>query len=189
MRTKLIVGLGNPGKKYDGTRHNIGFDVLSRLARLHGLPSPSKKFEGEITQWKVAGLSVALLWPQTFMNLSGGSVVKAADFFKVANEDMLVVCDDFNLDLAKLRFRPRGSAGGQKGLADILQRRGTQEIPRLRVGVGPVPEKWDAAGFVLGKFSKSEQEIVDAAVRTAAEGTEMWIEQGIEACMNRYNGN
>lgn len=186
---KLIVGLGNPGRKYEDTRHNVGFEVLDRLARTQGATGASKKFEGEFVQVNLAGSAALLLWPHTFMNLSGASVRKAADFYKVANDDILVVCDDFNLPLAKLRFRPGGSAGGQKGLADILRQQGTQEISRLRVGVGPVPENWDPAGFVLGKFDKAERKELDPAIDRAVAGVQLWSEQGTAVCMNRYNGN
>ncbi|MCA9245641.1 MAG: aminoacyl-tRNA hydrolase [Planctomycetales bacterium] len=185
---KLVVGLGNPGKKYEATRHNIGFDVLNHFSQLHGATGRTKKFEGEIAQVQVVGMSVLLLWPHTFMNLSGASVRKAADFYKVASRDILVVCDDFNLPLAKLRFRPQGSSGGQKGLADILRQVGVDQIARLRVGVGPVPEQWDPAAFVLGRFNKAEQDEILPAIRKASDGIATWIDQGIDACMNRYNG-
>ncbi len=121
------------------------------------------------------------------MNLSGGSVLAARDFYKLANEEVLVVCDDFNLPFGKLRFRSEGSAGGQKGLSDIISRLGDEAVSRLRVGVGPVPVNWDPADFVLGKFNKAELPIIEPTVALAADGVESWIGLGIKECMNRYN--
>jgi len=184
---KLIVGLGNPGRKYAETRHNIGFDVLSNLARkLHADP-PREKFEGYLAEAREGTDRILLLWPQTFMNLSGASVGKVRDFYKIDHREILVIADDFNLPLGKLRYRARGSAGGQKGLADILRRLGTEEVDRLRIGVGPVPRGWDPAKFVLGKFSGKESETVEAMVRQATASVVDWIRQGIDYCMNTYN--
>ena len=121
------------------------------------------------------------------MNLSGGSVLAARDFYKLANAEVLIVCDDFNLPLGKLRFRSEGSAGGQKGLADIITRLGDEAVPRLRVGVGPVPANWDPADFVLGRFNKEELPIIEPTVTRAADAVEDWIGLGIAECMNRYN--
>jgi len=131
---KLIVGLGNPGKKYEDTRHNVGFEVVCELIRRYQPGRPKTKFQGEYYESRISDESALLLMPHTFMNLSGGSVQKARDFYKIENADILVICDDLNLALGRLRFRPKGSAGGQNGLADILQRLGTQQVSRLRVG-------------------------------------------------------
>jgi peptidyl-tRNA hydrolase, PTH1 family len=184
---KLVVGLGNPGRKYEGTRHNIGFAVLKELAQRHKAAKPRTNFQGGITETEFRGQRVLLLWPQTFMNRSGGSVLAARDFYKLTDERVLIVCDDFNLPLGKLRFRAEGSSGGQKGLADIITRLGDETVPRLRVGVGPVPANWDPADFVLGKFNKQELPIVDTNVARAADGIEDWVGLGIAECMNRYN--
>ena len=184
---KLVVGLGNPGRKYEGTRHNIGFAVLNELARRHGAARPKTNFQGEISETEFCGQRVLVLWPQTFMNRSGGSVLAARDFYKLTNERVLIVCDDFNLPLGKLRFRAEGSSGGQKGLADIITRLGDETVPRLRVGVGPVPANWDPADFVLGKFNKQELPIVETNTAHAADGVEDWVGLGITECMNRYN--
>ena len=113
----------------------------------------------------------------------------ASDFFKVAVEDLLVVCDDFHLPVETLRFRPKGSAGGQKGLADIIRRLGTESVPRLRIGVGPLPDRWNAADFVLSKFHRSEGAAIEQTVRRAADSVAVWAEQGIEDCMNRFNAS
>ena len=121
------------------------------------------------------------------MNLSGGSVLAARDFYKLNNEEVLIVCDDFNLPLAKLRFRSEGSAGGQKGLADVVDRLGTQAVPRLRIGVGPLPANWDPVDFVLGRFTADEEPTIASVIPNAADAIEDWIGTGIATCMNKYN--
>jgi len=184
---KLIVGLGNVGRKYDQTRHNVGFDVLNRLADRHGEGAAKDKFDGRLMEARIGSDRVLLLWPQTFMNLSGQSVRSAVDFYKLRLADLLVVCDDFNLPLGRLRFRREGSAGGQNGLADIIRRLGTEEFSRLRVGIGPVPDGWNAADFVLGKFAAAEKDISNEVVNRAADGAECWVASGVEMSMNRFN--
>jgi PTH1 family peptidyl-tRNA hydrolase len=184
---KLVVGLGNPGRKYEGTRHNVGFVVLQLLARRRNADRLKANFQGETTEIDLAGERTILLWPQTYMNLSGASVLAARDFYKLSDRDVLVVSDDFNLPLGKLRMRTQGTAGGQKGLADILKRLGSDAIPRLRIGVGPVPPNWDPADFVLGKFTAQESTIIESATEQAADAVEDWVELGAEKCMNRYN--
>jgi peptidyl-tRNA hydrolase, PTH1 family len=189
---KLVVGLGNPGRKYEGTRHNVGFEVLAELTRRHGPLKLKSAFRGEVADVNIASAGGAdqrllLLWPQTYMNLSGASVLEARDFYKLSNEKILVVCDDFNLPLAKLRVRPSGSAGGQKGLDNIVLRLGTEDIPRLRIGVGPVPEHFNGADFVLGKFTRQEIPEVQQALVRAAEAVETWARDDIQLCMNRFN--
>ena len=148
----MIVGLGNPGQKYVGTRHNIGFDVLGQFARKHFASGPRSKFEAEYSEVQIGDTKVILLCPLTYMNLSGQSVSQATSFFRIDSNDLLVVCDDFNLEINRVRFRPSGTSGGQNGLDDIINRLGTRDFARLRIGIGPVPEKWNPADFVLGKF-------------------------------------
>lgn len=184
---KLIVGLGNPGRKYQGTRHNVGFDVVQELAKQHALGGFRTKFKGEYCEASVGGQAAILLIPQTYMNLSGQSVQPATVFFKIDTADVLVVCDDFNLPLARLRFRPSGSAGGQKGLADILRSLGTQEVPRLRIGIGNAPPEWDVADYVLSKFRPEEMEPMAKAVGRAVVGVNDWARHGVQYCMNQYN--
>ena len=186
---KLVVGLGNPGRKYEKTRHNVGFDVIDALARKFSAAPASVKFEGRLTDVSVRGEKTLLLWPQTFMNLSGTSLGKVRDFYRIANEDILVVCDDFNLDLERLRFRANGSSGGQKGLGDIVRRLGTEDISRLRIGVGPVPAGWNAADFVLGKFNKDEGPRIEMAIDRAVEGVTDWVVNDVAYCMNHYNSS
>ena len=184
---KLLVGLGNPGHVYHDTRHNVGFDVLEVLARRAGGPARRQRFQGEVAQATIRGGAALLLWPLTWMNLSGSSVLAARDFYKIPDSDMIVICDDFNLPLDTIRLRPSGSAGGQNGLADVLARLGTTAIPRLRLGIGPVPAGWKSADFVLGKFPKTDRGRVDAMVERAADAAEEWIGLGIQAAMNKYN--
>ncbi len=186
---KLIVGLGNPGRKYVGTRHNIGFEVVQELARRHASSRPKTRFQGELCEAQLGGQNALLLLPQTFMNRSGGSVLSARDFFKIDHQDILIICDDFHLPLARLRFRPQGSAGGQNGLGDILKRLGTKDVPRLRFGIGAAPAEWDVADYVLSKFRKEEIDSVSIAVVRAAEAVVDWVALGTAECMNRYNAD
>jgi len=184
---KLIVGLGNPGGQYKNTRHNVGFEVVGRLASQFASGPPRARFQGEIAEATIAGNKMLILTPLTYMNASGASVLAARDFYKIEHENLLVVCDDFALPLGKLRLRPKGSSGGQKGLEDILRRLGSEEIPRLRIGVGVLPPGRDAAGFVLSKFTKDEQPEIAEAIERAGEAAAAWVELGLEAAMNRYN--
>ena len=169
---KLIVGLGNPGRRYEGTRHNIGFCVLAELARRSGAGRAANRFLGEVVEAESGGEKLLLVGPLTYMNESGSSVLAARDFYKLPNEELLVVCDDLSLPLGKLRFRARGSSGGQKGLADIVRRLGTEEFARLRIGIGSPPDGWDPADYVLARFAAAERPVIDEAVATAAEAVE-----------------
>lgn len=187
MTMKLVVGLGNPGRKYQGTRHNVGFDTVAELARRHGSGSVREQFDAEVLEVGLEGTRMLLLQPQTFMNRSGTSVVKARDFYKVGHQDILVIADDFHLKSGQLRVRGQGSAGGQRGLEDIIRCLGGNDFLRLRIGIGPVPDRWDPADFVLGKFSKEERSEIDLAVVRAADAVETWVKSGLATCMNRYN--
>ncbi len=184
---KLIVGLGNPGKKYDQTRHNIGFEVIEGLAQRYATAAGRLKFEGQLQEGLVGTENILLLMPHTFMNLSGRSVKQAMDFYKIPEIDLLVICDDFNLPLGTLRLRPGGSDGGQKGLADTVRQLGTDQFARLRMGIGPVPEQWDPADFVLGKFGSHERKVVDEQITRARNAAVTWVEQGTLAAMNKFN--
>ena len=184
---KIIAGLGNPGRKYEGTRHNIGFVVLAKLASKCGDGSVKGRFRGEVMEGRVGQEKILLLSPLTYMNLSGESIREAKDFYKTDVEDILVICDDFSLPLGKLRMRPKGSSGGQKGLANAIHLLGTEEVPRLRMGIGPPPENWDVADYVLSKFTKSEQAEIDHAIDLAANAAIDWVTEGMDECMNRYN--
>jgi peptidyl-tRNA hydrolase, PTH1 family len=185
---KLVVGLGNPGRRYEGTRHNVGFIVVGQLAKAHAVGTVKSRFQGEAVDADIGGAKALLLTPSTFMNLSGASVLAARDFYKIALEDILIVCDDLNLPLARLRLRAAGSAGGQKGLEDIIRRLGTEEFSRLRIGVGSPPQGWNWPDFVLSKFRKEELPDMELAVARAVEAIGTWVREGIQVSMNRYNG-
>jgi PTH1 family peptidyl-tRNA hydrolase len=183
---KVVVGLGNPGGRYVGTRHNVGFAVLDLLAQGPGAGRFQGRFQAQVAEWVEGPHKVLLVKPETFMNLSGRSVRQVVDFYQVPLEDVLVVCDDINLPLGKLRFRARGTHGGHNGLRDIQNHLGTAEYARLRVGVGAPPED-EAVDHVLGRFRPSERPVIDDAVRQAAQAVVVWVHDGIEECMNRFN--
>jgi PTH1 family peptidyl-tRNA hydrolase len=184
---KVVVGLGNPGRKYQNTRHNVGFEVVGELAKRFVADKPSVQFEAEVCEIRIDSTKVLLVAPQTFMNLSGRAVGKLCDFYKLEPEAFAVVCDDLNLPTGRLRWRAKGSAGGQKGLLDITRHLGTQEVARLRVGIGRPPGRQDPADFVLGKFSKPEREEMDISVAEAADSVELWVREGVVSAMNRFN--
>ncbi len=184
---KLVVGLGNPGAEYRRTRHNIGYDVVEELARRHANTSPQRRFDGEVVEIFIEGEKVLLLAPLTYMNLSGRSVGAAVDFFKLSLENILIVCDDLNLERGRLRIRAEGSAGGQNGLKDILKRVGSEAVPRLRIGIGRPPGRMQPTDYVLGKMTEAERDELDEAVARATDGVELWLREGIEAAMNRVN--
>jgi peptidyl-tRNA hydrolase, PTH1 family len=179
---KVVVGLGNPGKQYAGTRHNVGFAVVDALAA--GRPFRGR-FQGLVAELTDAGLALLLVKPETFMNLSGQTVRQVVDFYKVAASDLLVVCDDFALPLGKLRVRAKGTHGGHNGLRSIQEHLGTAEYARLRVGVGG--PKDDAIDHVLGRFRSGERPVIADAVLEATQAVMVWAHRGVAACMNRFN--
>jgi PTH1 family peptidyl-tRNA hydrolase len=183
---KLIVGLGNPGKKYDGTRHNVGFAVVDALAAAPGVERPQSRFDAQVAEWRADGEKVLLMKPGTFMNLSGRAVRQAVDFYHLELADVLVVCDDMSLPLGKLRFRARGTHGGHNGLRDIQNHLGTTEYSRLRIGVD-APGQGEAVDHVLGRFRPGERAAIEDALAAAVQGVDLWVRQGIEKCMNQYN--
>ena len=160
---------------------------MTELAKRHGRSQPKQAFQGEVVEATLAEEKTLLLCPHTLMNRSGGSVLAARDFYKIEQENLLVVSDDLNLPLGKLRFRASGSSGGQKGLGDVIERLGTQEIARLRIGIGGPPGERDAADWVLGRFTKAEQAEIDVAIMQAADAVEVWAKEGVAKVMNRYN--
>ena len=185
---KLIIGLGNPGPKYAGTRHNVGFEVIDYLAAAPGTTPFREKFEALIAEQKDGGETLLLVKPLTFMNLSGKAALAIADFYKVALADVLVICDDFNLPLGKLRLRAKGSHGGQNGLRNVQEQFGTDAYARLRIGVG-APNFGDAVDHVLTKFKAGERAAVDDAIAQSAQAVLLWARSGIEAAMNRFNAD
>jgi PTH1 family peptidyl-tRNA hydrolase len=184
---KLVAGLGNPGRQYERTRHNLGFMVADRFASRWNVALDREKFGGRFAKFSYAGVEVCLLEPLTFMNLSGASVAEAARFFKVEPADILVVADDINLKLGTIRIRAGGSAGGHNGLEDCIRALGTQEFPRMRIGVGPFTGK-DASGFVLGDFTAAERAVIEPVAARAAEAVECFVEHGVQRAADRFNG-
>ncbi len=182
---KLVVGLGNPGSRYEGTRHNVGFEVIDRLAESSAASGFQTKFKGQMAELREEPHKVLLVKPETFMNLSGQCVRQFMDFYQVPIEDLFVVCDDFNLPLGKLRIRARGTHGGHNGLRDIQAHLGTTEYSRLRIGVGD-PDG-NAVDYVLGRFRPTERPVIEEAVAQAVQAVVTWIRQGTDACMNQYN--
>ncbi|MDP3541871.1 MAG: aminoacyl-tRNA hydrolase [Elusimicrobiota bacterium] len=185
MALKLVVGLGNPGPEYEDTRHNVGFRLADRLVGEADFSWKDFKGLGIAAKSEAGGLWIAK--PMTYMNLSGEFVQKFAAYHNIALEDILIVYDEMALPLGKIRLRKNGSAGGQKGMKSIIQHFGTENVARLRIGIGPQPEKMDASSFVLGRFNKSEENELDAVLASAAEAVGTVRENGIDVAMNRYN--
>ena len=183
----VVVGLGNPGAGYDGTRHNLGFLVVDELSRRHGIAVTRSKFSALWGQGRLGGEQVVLVKPQTYMNLSGDAVQPLARFFQAPPARVLVVCDDFSIDLGALRLRAKGSDGGHNGLKSLIARLGTQEFPRLRMGMGPLPPHFDVADFVLSRFARADHEAVQQLVQRAADAVECFAEHGLDTTMNRFN--
>ena len=182
---KLIVGLGNPGRKYAGTRHNVGFEVVDTLAVRHRLEWESAPAEALIAKWRGAG--ALLVKPLTFMNLSGYAVGDVLRYFKVDLPDLLVIVDEAQLELGRLRTRGSGSAGGHNGLKSLIEQLGTDQFARLRIGVGRGDARRDLADHVLATFDKDEQPIVTEAVARAADAAEVFVSEGLAPMMNRFN--
>ncbi len=183
----LIAGLGNPGAQYEKTRHNAGFMVADAFARSYSASFQPWQKLGEYAKLSVDGKEVFIVKPMTYMNLSGQMVSSLARFYKIPTSNILVCFDDMSLNLGDLRLRPSGSAGGQKGMKNIIELLGTDKIARLRVGIGPKPEKFDAANFVLAKFTKEETPVLKSAIDRAAEALDVYLKDGLERAMNRFN--
>ena len=183
----LIAGLGNPTREYEKTRHNVGFEAIDILADKAGTTVTVKKHKALYGKGYIGGQKVILAKPQTYMNLSGESIREIADFYKIEPENIIILCDDINLSEGQLRIRLKGSAGGHNGLKNIISHLGTQEFPRIRIGVGEKPRGMDLADYVLGRFPKEQQAVMEEAYRDAAEAACMMIEDGADAAMNHYN--
>lgn len=183
----VIAGLGNPTKEYDRTRHNVGFAVIDELADRYGIDVSERKHRALCGRGVIEGQKVLLAKPQTFMNLSGESLRALTDYYKVLPEELIVIYDDISLPPGQLRIRLKGSAGGHNGIKNIIAHLGTQEFPRIKVGVGEKPPRMDLKDYVLSRFSKGEQELMDAAFREAAEAAVMMIRDGADRAMNHFN--
>ncbi len=184
----LIAGLGNPGRQYEGTRHNMGFDVIDCLIEKHRIPQSGVKFNAMFGKGIIGGERAVLMKPLSFMNLSGGPIQETANYFKIDPEtEIIVIYDDIDLEPGQLRIRKKGSAGGHNGIKDIIRRLGTDHFLRIKVGVGAKPKDWDLADHVLGRFADSERKLVDEAIVRAADAVEMILAEGADAAMNKYN--
>ena len=183
----LICGLGNPGRKYEKTRHNTGFFVLDELAARQGLKW-KKAMKAKVAEGRIAGQKVILAKPQTFMNLSGESVRLLADYYGVGPQEILVVFDDVSLPLGTIRLRRSGSAGGHNGVKNIIACLGSEGFPRVKMGVGEKPEEADLIEYVLGRFSKEERKLLEKEVAEGADAVEAVLSQGFDSAMNTFNG-
>lgn len=184
----IIVGLGNPERKYNGTRHNIGFSAITAIADANNISLDMKKHKAMCGKGVIAGQKVILAEPLTYMNLSGESVHELVDYYKIDPEDeLIIIYDDINLAPGKLRIRAKGSAGGHNGIKNIIAHLGSQEFPRIRVGVGEKPKGWDLADYVLGRFAKEEEATIREALDNVVKACEMIISEDVRAAMNTFN--
>lgn len=184
----IIVGLGNPGREYGNTRHNIGWDVIDVLADRAHMDVLEKKHKAIIGKGVIAGQKCILAKPQTYMNLSGESVRELVDYYKIDEEtELIVISDDVSLEVGQIRIRKKGSAGGHNGLKSIIGHLGHDTFQRVKMGVGEKPKGYDLADWVLGHFSKEERKLMDDAAKRAAEAIELMITEGADVAMNRYN--
>ena len=184
----IIVGLGNPKKDYENTRHNIGFDVIDKIAEQENISVLEKKHKAIIGKGYVAGQKCILAKPQTYMNLSGESVRELIDYYKVdETAELIVISDDISLDVGQLRIRKKGSAGGHNGLKNIIAHLGHDQFMRIKMGVGEKPKGYDLADYVLGHFTKHERVIMDKAAERAADAIRMIVTRDVDAAMNEYN--
>ena len=185
----LVAGLGNPGKQYEMTRHNIGFHTIDYIADKLRVKVKKLKFKALYGECEIAGEKVLLVKPQTFMNLSGESIGEFAQFYKLSPQNIIIINDDISLDTGRIRVRPKGSAGGHNGLKSIIYHLRSDEFPRVKMGVGaPKHEGYDLADFVLGRFTKDEIPIMEDAIIKAALAVEEIIKNGTSSAMNKYNG-
>ena len=185
---KIIVGLGNPGKEYEGTRHNVGFEVVDRLASSLNIEIKKKKFGGLIGEGFFEDCKLLLVKPQEYMNLSGQSVATVAGFYKVNKEDIMILTDDLALEPGRIRLRAKGSAGGHNGLQDIISKLGGDVFARVRIGIGK-SERIPTKSYVLGKPSLADRTLIKRAQSRAKESVMCWLRDGIDSAMNKYNSN
>lgn len=184
----LIVGLGNPSSQYDGTRHNVGFEVIDLLAEAYGINVTTREKKAFIGKGMINGTKVCLVKPQTYMNLSGESIGALADYYKVdTDSEVLVIYDDISLDTGQMRIRTKGSAGGHNGIKSIISHFGGQEFLRIKVGVGQKPKDYDLADYVLGHFSQGEQKLMSEGYRRVAIAVEDIVSGKMEQAMNKFN--
>ncbi len=183
----IIVGLGNPTDKYQATRHNIGWDAITRLSDDYRIPLDAKKHKAICGTGYIEGQKVVLAQPVTYMNLSGESVRELVDYYKITPQEVIVIYDDISLEVGQLRIRKKGSAGGHNGIKSIISHLGTDEFPRIKIGVGDKPKDWDLADYVLSRFTKEEQVTIREALKDTSDACKMILTEGIEPAMNLYN--
>ena len=183
----LIAGLGNPDLKYAATRHNVGFEAAVRVRETEGFPSEHGNFQAMISLGRIGSEPVALIRPMTYMNLSGRAVRQVADFYKIPPENIIIIYDDVSLPFGTLRIRKGGSAGGHNGMKSIIAELGTQDFPRVRIGVGEKPAGWDLADYVLSHFTREEIEEIQKTIDLAADAAVSIVASGIDRAMNTYN--
>lgn len=184
---KLIIGLGNPGKEYVGTRHNVGFQAIDTIGEAYNISVNKSKFRAFFGEGMIGDSKVILIKPQTYMNLSGESIKPFISWYKVDPKDVLIIYDDVSLAPGILRIREKGSAGGHNGIKSIIQHLGMDEFQRIKIGIGEKPQNWDLADYVLSRFTNPEMKMIDKAIKDAADATQMIIEKGIQKAMNAYN--
>jgi PTH1 family peptidyl-tRNA hydrolase len=183
----IVIGLGNPGSRFGNTRHNVGFDTIDLLSASHGIAVSKLKHKALSGDGIIHDKRVLLVKPQTFMNLSGESVQELLDWYKIPENNVILVYDDIDLPLGKIRVRPGGSAGTHRGMQSVIYITQTDKFPRVRIGIGKPPEGWDLADFVLSKFSREDRKIIDESVQKAAEAVITIVKSGVDAAMNIYN--
>lgn len=184
---KLIVGLGNPGTQYAATRHNIGFEAIDTIAEIHNISVNKSKFKALVGEGTINGERVVLMKPQTYMNLSGEAVSACRSWYKIANEDIVIIYDDVSLAIGQMRIRKTGSAGGHNGIKSIIAQLGTDVFPRVKVGVGEKPSGWDLADYVLGRFSEEEMKEICPKLKDVCKAVETMVIKDVDTAMNRYN--
>ena len=184
----LIVGLGNPGTEYAATRHNIGFDMVTYLSDKYGIALRSKEGKAIVGKGVIEGQKVMLVQPQTYMNLSGESVRALMDYYKLTTDEIVIIYDDISMPVGQVRIRPKGSAGGHNGIKSIIAHLGTQEFPRIKIGVGAKPENGDLVKYVLGRFSKEDDAKIRDVFALAEEGLLAILQEDVKAAMNAVNG-
>lgn len=183
----LIIGLGNPGSKFDNTRHNAGFDAIDYLSYKYGIKLSKIGFKAVYGEGQIEGSRVILVKPQTFMNLSGESVRDIVAWYKIPLERVIIIYDDIDLELGKIRVRPKGSSGSHNGMKSVIYQLQADNFPRIRIGIGRPPEKWDLADFVLSKFSIEDRDTINQSIERAVEAVVAIMKNGIEKAMSSYN--
>lgn len=184
----VIIGLGNPGSRYDNTRHNVGFDTVDYLADKYGIKVSKLKFKALYGDGSISGERVILVKPQTFMNLSGESVREIIDWYKIPMSNLIIIYDDTDLSLGKIRVRPKGSSGTHNGMRSIIYQIQSDDFPRVRIGIGRPPESWELADFVLSKINGDDRKLINQSIANAADAAATIVKSGVNAAMNKYNG-